>query len=83
MLWEKFDECQYPQQLTTIIQDLYNQTEVVVRTNCGMSQQKSVSQGVRKGCSISPTLFNIFIEDLVRKWRQQRTLVLRYYKTDI
>ena len=50
-------------------QVLYNETIRAVKNNCRISQEISVTQGVRHGCSISPTLFNIYINDLVRKWK--------------
>lgn len=51
------------------LQGLYSNSRLTVRTPMGLSGMIPLKRGVRQGCPASPTLFNIFINDLVR-WVQ-------------
>ncbi|KAH9290975.1 hypothetical protein KI387_035092 [Taxus chinensis] len=48
------------------IQELYNGSSVRVRYDGLLSSQIPVKRGVRQGCPASPTLFNIFINDIMQ-----------------
>lgn len=69
-LWQILEERGYPQQLIRMIQCFYSQTKINVKNNGKTSVKIVTNQGVRQGCTLSPTLFNIYIDDLVRKWKQ-------------
>ena len=47
-----------------ILQSLYTDTECIVKCDQGTSQPFSVGCGLRQGCPLSTTLFNLFICDL-------------------
>lgn len=68
-MWQILEERGYPQQLIGMIQCFYSQTKINVKNKGKISVAISVIQGVRQGCTLSPTLFSIYIDDLVRKWK--------------
>jgi hypothetical protein len=36
-----------------------------------------INQGVKQGCPMSPTLFNIFIDEVIRQWQD---VLIKYFK---
>ena len=46
---------------------LYKNQEAAVKTSCGTSQWFSIERGVRQGCIVSPSLFNIYSENIMRE----------------
>ena len=48
-----------------IMNSLYNQSEACVKTKIGLSETFPIEIGVRQGCVLSPSLFNLYISDLV------------------
>ncbi len=49
-----------------LIKSLYRGQEATVRTECGDSEWFTIGQGVRQGCILSPYLFNIYAEWIMR-----------------
>ena len=58
-----------------IIENLYDDTECSVVINGHQTDWFKVNAGVRQGCFLSPTLFNIFLE-FVMDEVQSQTLTL-------
>ena len=50
-----------------LIGNLYIGQKVRIRIDGEYSETGKVSRGVRQGCPLSPLLFNIYIEELVRE----------------
>lgn len=46
------------------IKKIYRITEVIVRTEKGMTEKFITRKGVRQGCVMNPLLFNLYIADL-------------------
>ena len=54
-------------QLLTAIKSLYVHSEVCVRVNSATTKPFRVSVGLRQGCSLSPILFLIYMDGIVKK----------------
>ena len=50
---------------------MYQSAQSVVYTNCGYSEQIDCNIGVRQGCPLSPTLFSLFVSDLMDRMRDK------------
>ena len=50
-----------------LIKKLYENQETTVGTNCGDTEWFKIGRGARQGCIMSPTLYNISAEDIMRE----------------
>ena len=58
-------------QYLSLIQDIYSKTKCAVKVNGKRTDFFRYTKGVRQGCPLSPLLFNIFINGIVDKLRNQ------------
>ena len=56
--------------IVKLIVNLYAGQQAAVRLECGMSDWLSVSKGVRQGCILSPHLFSLYIDGIMREVEQ-------------
>lgn len=66
-LWRILDEMGVPKHLTYIVSQLYKNSSATVRIDQTMSDPLLVNSGVRQGCILSPLLFNIYGEYIIRQ----------------
>ena len=52
--------------LTCLLRNLYAGQEATVRTGQGTTDWFQIGKGVRQGCILSPCLFNLYAEDIMR-----------------
>ena len=55
-----------PDHLTCLLRNLYAGQEATVRTGRGATDWFEIGKGVRQGCILSPCLFNLYAEDIMR-----------------
>ena len=55
-----------PDHLTCLLGNLYAGQEATVRTAHGTTDQFQIRKGVRQGCILSPFLFNLYVEYIMR-----------------
>ena len=55
--------------LTCLLRNLYAGQEATVRTGHGTTDWFQVRKGVRQGCILSPCLFNLYAEYIMRNTR--------------
>ena len=65
-LWKIPKEMGIPDHLTCLLRDLYAGQEATVRTGHGTTDWFQVGKGVHQGCTLSPCLFNLYAECIMR-----------------
>ena len=55
-----------PEHLTCLLRNLYAGHEATVRTGHGTTDWFQVGKGVHQGCTLSPCLFNLYAECIMR-----------------
>ena len=65
-LWKILQEMGIPDHLTCILRNLYAGQEATVRTGHGTIDWIQIRKGVRQGCILSPCLFNLYAEYIMR-----------------
>ena len=59
-LWKILQEMGIPDHLTCLLRNMYAGQEVTVRTGYGTMDWFQIGKGIRKGCILSPCLFNLY-----------------------
>ena len=65
-LWKILQEMGLSDHLTCLLRNLYAGQEATVRTGHGTTDWFQIGKGVRKGCILSPCLFNLYAEYIMR-----------------
>ena len=65
-LWTILKEMGIPDHLTCLLKNLYAGQEATVRTAHGTTDWFQIGKGVRQGCILSPCLFNLYAEYIMR-----------------
>ena len=55
-----------PDHLTCLLRNLYAGQEAAVRIGHGTTDWFQIRKGVRQGCILSPCLFNLYAENIIR-----------------
>ena len=65
-LWKILKEMAITDHLTCLLRNLYASQEATVRTGHGTADRFQIGKGVHQGCILSPCLFNLYAEYIMR-----------------
>ena len=65
-LWKIVEEMGIPDHLTCLLRNMYAGQEAIVRTGHRSTDWFQIGKGVRQGCILSPCLFNLYTEYIMR-----------------
>ena len=64
--WKILKEMGIPDHLTCLLRNLQARQEATDRTGNGTTDWFQIGKGVRQGCILSPCLFNLYAEYIIR-----------------
>jgi len=64
--WKALREMEIPDHLSYLLRNLYAYQEATVRTLYGTTDWFKIKKGVRRGCLLSPCLFNLDTEHIMK-----------------
>jgi len=70
-LWKILQEMGIPDYLTFLLRNLYTGQEATVRNGHGTTDWFQTGKGVHQGCILSPCLFNLHAEYMMRNTGQE------------
>ena len=65
-LWKILKQMGIPDHLTCLLRNLFADQEATFRTGHGVTDWFQIGKGVRQGCILSPCLFNLYAEYIMR-----------------
>ena len=65
-LWKILEEMGIPDHLSCLLRNLYAGQEATARTGGGTTDWFQIGKGVHQGCILSPCLFNLYAEYIMR-----------------
>ena len=65
-MWKILKETGIQDHLTWLLRNLYASQKATVRTEHGTTDRFQIGKGVRQDCILSPCLFNLYAEDIMR-----------------
>ena len=68
-LWKIFQEMRIPDHLVCLLRNLYAGQEAIARNGHGTTDWFQIGKGVCQGCILSPCLFNLYAENIMRNAR--------------
>jgi hypothetical protein len=60
-----------PRHLIGSIGSLYHNTSIILDLDGKLTKTITTNKRVQQGCCLSPTIFNTYIDDMLRTWKDQ------------
>jgi hypothetical protein len=57
--------------LLKAVVDINTQNKILIKYNSKLSRLVEINKGVCQGCSLLPTLFNIYLDETIIKWQKE------------
>ena len=73
-LWKILKEMGIPDHLTCLLRNLYAGQEATARAGHGTTDWFQIGKGIHQGCILSPCLFNLYAEYIMRNagWKKHK-----------
>ena len=65
-LWSNMKNMGFPEHIILLLRAMYNKQKAAVRTTYGLTDWFEIDQGVCQGCILSPHLFSLYSENIMR-----------------
>lgn len=59
-----------PSQLVKVIKNVYINTKKVIGMEINTNKIIKINSGIRQGGGLSPSFFNVYIDEVVREWTE-------------
>ena len=66
-LWQTLQEMNFDNKIISLIKTLYEDQQSAVQLNNGTTEWFHITNGKRRGCILSPHLFSLYTEGIMRK----------------
>lgn len=66
-IWKALANRRIPHKIIRLIKELYNNIETRILHSGSLSEPVRIKHGVKQGCPLSPLLFNIVLDDVMRE----------------
>jgi len=76
-LWTKLSKLGLSSKTIRILKSIYIKASARIRTNYGMSDSFPIEKGVLQGETVSPILWNLYLEDLIHELNKSDTLPVK------
>jgi hypothetical protein len=81
LLLDILEAFKLPDAFIDIIRDIYHDAWIEVKTNEGFTPAIPNTRGVKQGCPLSPMLFNLFVEPLLRRLEEYDSSGIKFDRT--
>ena len=77
-LWDILKNRGYPLHLVEVVRNIYEETTIRLILGEKLTEEIPTNKGLRQGCTLSPTLFNIYMDDMYRAWKNKVDLGINF-----